>query len=67
MDEVTLVMDKGDEADIPGSNYAVAVKKELEKLCILLHQFLYLGREVGPSELDTEEVDYLNQIITTLW
>jgi len=57
MDEVTSVMDKGNEAELPGSNYASAVKKELDQLGIFSHHFLHLGRAVGPAELEMEEVD----------
>jgi hypothetical protein len=57
MDEVTSVIDKGNEAELPGSNYAGAVKKELDQLGIFSHHFLHLSRAVGPTELEMEEVD----------
>ena len=49
-------MDKRNEAEIPGSNYAGAIKNQLDKLCIFSHHSLHLGRSVVPEELEMEEV-----------
>ena len=56
MDQVTSVMDNENKADLPGSNYSGSVKKELDQLVIFLHHFLHLGWEVGPVDIEMEEV-----------
>jgi hypothetical protein len=59
MDKVISVMDKGNEKEFPGSNYASAVKKELDQLGIFSTHFLHIGRAVGPAGLEMEEVNPL--------
>ena len=56
MDQVTSVMDNENKSDLPGSNYSGSVKKELDQLVIFLHHFLHLGWEVGPVDIEMEEV-----------